>query len=86
MLYFKMILQKIKESKIFRFMEKISNAVIKVINFVLLLPVYFIGVYLTSLIGKLFKKRFLDLELSNTHSYYIMRKSMPTKEEFYRQF
>jgi len=58
-----------------------------VVNTILLSFVYLIGVGLTSIIAKIFKKRFLQLKESKRESYWkslnLKKKKM---EEYYRQF
>ena len=56
-----------------------------VVNFVLLLIVYIIGVGLTALIGKLFRKSFLDLKKNKPE--WIIKKEQPlTIAEYQRPF
>jgi hypothetical protein len=47
--------------KIREFLRVVSDTTARVVNFVLLFFVYFLGVGLTSVIGKIFRKRFLDM-------------------------
>ncbi|MEK6860323.1 MAG: hypothetical protein AABX54_05920 [Nanoarchaeota archaeon] len=57
-----------------------------IINSILLSIVYFIGVGLTSIFAKLFKKRFLDLEM-NTGTYWEdLNLSKEDITKYYRQF
>lgn len=58
-----------------------------VINALLLTFVYFIGVGLTSIVAKIFRKRFLETKLSKKSTYWsdLSLKKRPI-EEYYRQF
>lgn len=56
-----------------------------IINFILLMIVYFVGVGLTSVIGKVFKKEFLNFKKERT--YWKTRKSKkPSIDENKRMF
>ena len=58
-----------------------------VINFILLFFVYYLGVGLTSIIAKVFRKHFLDLNFKDKNSYWVRHKQTSKKiDEFYRQF
>jgi|TARA_B100001964_G_C14201268_1_gene585927 hypothetical protein len=59
-----------------------------IINSVLLSLVYLIGVGLTSIIAKLFNKKFLDMRISKKKESYWTELSLKKRpiEEFYRQF
>jgi len=57
-----------------------------IVNFVLLMIVYFIGVGLTSLLGKTFKKRFLYLKKEDRKkSYWIKVNKKKQKLKNYRR-
>lgn len=66
---------------------KPGHIIADLINTLLLLPVYFIGVGITSLIAKLFKKHFLDISPSKKDTYWkdLDIKKRPI-EKYYRQF
>jgi len=59
-----------------------------VVNFILLTLVYFIGVGLTSLIAKLAKKHFLDLDKSRPRKTYWTELNLKKKDikEYYKQY
>lgn len=68
-------------------LKDFSGNISIIVNTILLSLVYFIGVGLTSVIAKIFKKRFLQLKESKRESYWknlnLKKKKM---EEYYRQF
>lgn len=68
-------------------MRNFGQGIALIINSVLLLAVYFIGVGFTSIFAKLFRKHFLDMRLSEKDSYWseLNLKKKPI-EEYYRQF
>jgi len=58
-----------------------------IVNTILLSFVYLIGVGLTSVIAKMFKKRFLHLKKSKKDSYWIdLNLKKKKMGEYYRQF
>jgi hypothetical protein len=59
-----------------------------IINSVLLLLVYFLGVGITSIIAKIFDKHFLETKLSNKRETYWSNLNLKKKNigEYYRQF
>lgn len=64
-----------------------GRMVTSIVNFVLLALVYFIGVGPTSLIAKLSKKKFLDLNLKGANTYWKERNlGKQPLEHYYRQF
>ncbi len=64
-----------------------SNIIVNGVNFILLVPVYFVGIGLTSIIAKIFGKHFLDNKFKSQDSYWIERKiSKEPIENYYRQF
>ncbi|MBS3140787.1 hypothetical protein J4405_01420 [Candidatus Woesearchaeota archaeon] len=65
----------------------VTGTIINIVNFILLLPVYFIGVGITSIIAKLFKKGFLNLKKENKKSYWTNNEVKKGEiEDYYRQF
>ena len=68
-------------------LKEFGHLISDVINFVLLSFVYIIGVGITSLLDKLFKKSFLDKDLKEGKSYWseLNLKKKPI-DEYYRQF
>lgn len=65
------------------FGHKVTNT----INFILLLPVYFVGVGITSLTAKLSKKKFLDLDQKGQKTYWKERNlEKQPLENYYKQF
>lgn len=63
-----------------------GHNVTNVVNFILLLLVYFIGVGSTSLIAKLSKKRFLDLNKKGKTYWKERKLEKQPLENYYRQF
>lgn len=59
-----------------------------IINSILLLAVYLIGVGITAIFAKIFRKKFLDMELSDDRKTYWSELNLEKKptEEYYRQF
>jgi len=62
-----------------------SHLLTDVVNFVLLLIVYLIGIGIVSIISKLFGKRYLDLK-SNGSSWVVRKLKKKPIEEYYRLF
>ena len=64
-----------------------SHVLTNAINFLLLLPVYFIGIGLVSIAGKLFGKHYIDLKKSgsksNWHEHKVTKEPV---EKYYRSF
>jgi hypothetical protein len=61
--------------------------VTSVTNFILLLPVYFIGVGITSIIAKITGKHFLNLKKSNKKTYWVNKENKKIDiEEYYKQY
>ena len=56
------------------------------VNFILLVPVYLIGVGLTSVMAKLSRKRFLDLKLKGKTYWKERKLEKEPLEKYYRQF
>ena len=54
---------KLSQYLLFRVLKRFGFFVSGVVNFFLLFPVYFVGVGCVSLLGKLFKTRFLDISI-----------------------
>jgi len=82
-------MQAIKDGfkKFYRGFKRFGKAVSKVINFVLLTVVYFIGVGFTSLLAKAFRKKFLLLEKPESDTYWIDNKITKKKlTDYYRSF
>ena len=68
-------------------MSNFGHIITLIINTTLLTFVYLIGVGLTSIFAKIFKKHFLEIKLSKKDSYWsdLNLKKKPI-EEYYRQF
>jgi len=73
--------------RIKHFFKRLGIITNTIINSILLTIVYLIGVGITSIIAKLFRKQFLDVKLSKKDTYWcdLNLKSKPI-EEYYRQF
>ena len=68
-------------------MSNFGHNIALIINTILLTFVYLIGVGLTSIIAKIFRKHFLETKLSKKDSYWSDLKLKKKKfEEYYRQF
>ena len=66
--------------------KRFGHLISLIVNSVLLFFVYFIGVGITSIIAKIFGKRFLELD-KNKESYWIIHeKKKKTLEEFKKMF
>ena len=66
--------------------KNFGQNVTNVVNFILLVPVYFIGVGLTSIIAKLLRKKFLDLNLKGKTYWKEEKSKKQPIEKYYRQF
>jgi len=76
-----------KLKKILKPLEFLGKIISSIINFILLSIVYFLGIGLTSIIAKIFNKKFLDLKKENKKTYWE-EKEMSDKEfqDYFRQF
>lgn len=65
-----------------------GHVVTGIINFILLFFVYFIGVGVTSIFAKIFKKHFLKIRLKKDVTSYWepLNLGKRSKEEYYKQF
>jgi uncharacterized membrane protein len=68
--------------------KNFSLLVSDVVNLILLVAVYFIGVGLTSMVAKIFNRHFLDLKKpTDKSSYWLdLNLSRESKDNYYRQF
>jgi hypothetical protein len=76
----------IRDSKFFEYLMKLSHFISTSINTVLLSIVYFVGIGLTSAIGKAFGKKFLDTGKTKAKTYWILYKVKKSKESYCRTF
>ncbi len=67
-------------------MQGFGQTITIVVNSILLSVVYLVGVGITSIIAKIFRKKFLELQLKNQESYWVTIKKTKNKEDYYRQF
>ena len=68
-------------------LKSFSNIITNIINFFLLSIVYIIGVGLTSILSKIFKKHFLELKKTRSKTYWKKNKiNKEPLETYYRQF
>jgi hypothetical protein len=67
--------------------KRFGAFVTEVVNFVLLLPVYFIGVGVTSIVAKFFGKHFMLMKREKKKSYWV-KYGLKTekKEEYYKMY
>lgn len=65
-----------------------GDNIVLIVNVILLSVVYFIGVGLTSILAKLFRKKFLETKISKERKTYWSDLNLRKKpmEEYYRQF
>ena len=70
-----------------RGMHGFGQIIAGIINSILLLIVYFLGLGFTSIVAKLFKKRFIQKKFQNCNTYWtdLNLKDKPI-EEYYHQF
>ena len=66
--------------------KNFGHRVTNVVNFVLLLLVYFIGVGATSIVAKLSKKKFLDFSRKEDTYWKDRNLGKQSLKEYYRQF
>ena len=70
-----------------RGIKSFGDGIAVIVNSVLLLVVYIIGVGLTSIIAKASGKRFLDMKTNNEKTYWSdLDLKTKSREEYYRQF
>jgi hypothetical protein len=62
-------------------MKRVGEGMTSVINFILLLPDYFIGVGITAIAAKISKKHFLDLKLEKKKKSYWKTYNLGTQKE-----
>ena len=67
-------------------MKSFGAAIIAITNFILLLPVYILGVGLVSLIARIVGKHFLNIKKEKKKTYWDDKTERPKFEDFYRQF
>ncbi|NQU98271.1 hypothetical protein HQ533_02290 [Candidatus Woesearchaeota archaeon] len=73
--------------KIKKLLMKLSEFITSIVNFILLIPIFIIGIGLTSLFLKLFGKHFLDLKSKTKNSYWVDKNLSTQKlEKYYRMF
>lgn len=74
----------VKVASIITFLKKINNTFIDIINFLLLLPVYFFGVGLCRILWELFGKKYV---YNKNNSYWInSEKINEDYDEYTKQF
>lgn len=68
--------------------KKFGEDIAQIINFILLTIVYFIGVGLTSIFAKIFRKSFLELKIDKKAGSYWEELNLDKKkmEDYYKQF
>ncbi len=67
-------------------MKRFGNNIVIIINSILLSLVYFIGIGLTSIFAKLFRKKFLEFEKKNNTYWSELNLKKKPLEEYYKQF
>tara|TARA_Y100000310_G_C20492458_1_gene719921 strand:+ start:291 stop:530 length:240 start_codon:yes stop_codon:yes gene_type:complete len=64
-----------------------GEVVAGIINSLLLTFVYFLGIGLTAILAKIFRKNFLELKTSNKETYWNdLNLAKKPKDHYYRQF
>lgn len=68
--------------------KNFSHSISSVVNLILLSVVYFIGVGLTLIMAKLFKKKFLDTSIEKKYKTYWSSLNLGKRplKDYYRQF
>lgn len=68
-------------------LKPISNVISNLVNFILLLIIYFTAIGIVSIVSKLFGKHFLELKKSNIKSnWYEHKVTKQPIEKYYRTF
>ncbi|HLD10921.1 MAG TPA: hypothetical protein VJB89_02470 [Candidatus Nanoarchaeia archaeon] len=68
-------------------MKDFGSGISMIVNSILLIIVYLIGVGITSLIAKIFNKRFLQTKFSRKETYWEdLNLKKKNKEDYYKQF
>jgi hypothetical protein len=67
-------------------MQGFGQTITTLVNSILLSAVYLVGVGITSIIAKVFRKKFFELKLKKQESYWVTIKQKENKENYYRQF
>ena len=70
-------------------MKTFGESVIDVTNFIFLLPVYLLGVGVTSIIAKIFGRHFLNLKKKDKKAktyWEVKENKKPKNEELFREF
>ena len=70
-------------------MKTFGACIVDIVNFVLLIPVYFIGVGLTAIIAKMFGKHFMNLKKPDkkAKTYWVDKEQKKPKiDDFYKEF
>ena len=70
-------------------MKKFGSTIVDIINFILLLPVYYIGIGISSIMAKILGKHFMDLSKPSkkVKSYWLDKKQKEIKiDDFYNEF
>tara|TARA_Y100000034_G_C6837309_1_gene378500 strand:- start:62 stop:298 length:237 start_codon:yes stop_codon:yes gene_type:complete len=67
-------------------MKEFGQTISTVINTILLLPVYFVGVGFTSIFARILKKRFLETKMSKDSYWSELNLKKKEMKEYYRQF
>ena len=70
-------------------MKSFGGLIVEIVNFILLIPAYILGIGLTSIVAKIVGKHFLNLKKPDkkTETYWVAKDTKKKKlEEFYRQF
>lgn len=76
-----------KSKIIIEYLKKFNLLISKMINTILLTIVYFVGIGITSIAGKIFRKRFLDMDLKGGESFWIeVEEKAKTREDYKRMF
>jgi len=67
--------------------EEFAKLITNIINFILLLIAYFLGIGPTAILAKIRKKQFLDTKKEERESYWVKEEiKKEEKRRYYRQF
>lgn len=68
-------------------MKNFGAGVTNITNFILLLPVYFVGAGLTSIVAKIVGKHFLNLKKTNKKTYWVKKENKKINlDDYYKQY
>ncbi len=66
--------------------EEFGAGIATLVNTIILLLVYFVGIGLTSLVAKIFRKNFLEVKPQNSSYWSELNLGKESVQNYYRQF